>query len=164
MIQVKYEKKDNYPHDRKTLLFDRSGFQHTHRDVLCEINKEYNILCPQIFIMECLAPQNTDRKTVNLPTSCSRCAMRSAASSDALSLDSKRDAAFSRSCCFHVKSWSSLRLWRRCRWPYLLQYLLAYLHSGHVGKDILLNFQRFPPRFPRIPTFQSKTINLPSSI
>ena len=63
MIHVKYEKKDNYPHDRETLLFDRSGFQHTHRDVLREINKKYNILCPQVFVMECLAPQNTDKKS-----------------------------------------------------------------------------------------------------
>ena len=30
--------------------------------------------------------------------------MRSAASSDTLSLDSKRDAAFSRGCCFHFES------------------------------------------------------------
>ena len=63
MIHVKYEKKDNYPHDRETLLFDRSGFQHTHRDILSEVSKSYNIFCPQVFVMECLAPENTDRKS-----------------------------------------------------------------------------------------------------
>ena len=63
MIHVKYEKADNYPQDREILLFDRSGFQHTHRDILAEINKEYNILCPQVFVMECLAPENTDKKS-----------------------------------------------------------------------------------------------------
>ncbi len=63
MIHVEYEKKDNYPHDRENLSFDRSSFQHTHRDLLREINKEFNIFCPQIFVMECLAPQNTDKKS-----------------------------------------------------------------------------------------------------
>ena len=63
MIHVEYEKKNNYPHDRKIILFDRSGFQHIHRDILAEINKRYNILCPQIFVMECIAPNNTDGKS-----------------------------------------------------------------------------------------------------
>ena len=62
MIHVEYEKKNNYPHDRKLILFDRSGFQHTHRNILAEINKKYNIFCPQIFVMECIAPNNTDKK------------------------------------------------------------------------------------------------------
>ena len=53
------------------------------------------------------------RATVNLPTSCSRCAMRSAEASDCLSAGSKRLAAFSRSCHFHFESCSSLRLCRR---------------------------------------------------
>ena len=40
--------------------------------------------------------------------------MHSAASpEETLSLDSKRDAAFSRNCCFHFQIWSSLRLWHR---------------------------------------------------
>ena len=63
MIHVDYNKENNYPHGKELILFDRSGFQHAHRDVLCEINKKYNILCPQVFVMECLAPQNTDRKS-----------------------------------------------------------------------------------------------------
>ena len=62
MIHVEYEKENNYPHDRELILFDRSGFQHTHRDTLAEINKKYNILCPQVFVMECIAPDNTDKK------------------------------------------------------------------------------------------------------
>ena len=61
-IQVKYEKQDNYPHDRKLILFDRSAFQKIHRDVLLEVNKKYNILCSQVFVMECIAPDNTDKK------------------------------------------------------------------------------------------------------
>ena len=63
MIHVEYEKEDNFPHDREITLFDRCAFQNTHRDVLAEINKKYNILCPQIFVMECIAPDNTDRKS-----------------------------------------------------------------------------------------------------
>lgn len=63
MIHVEYRKENNYPHDRKILGFDRSGFQHTHRDVLREINKKFNMLCPQVFVMECLAPENTDKKS-----------------------------------------------------------------------------------------------------
>ena len=62
MIHVNYNKKNNYPHDRKLIVFDRSAFQKIHRNVLLEVNKKYNILCPQIFVMECLAPQNTDKK------------------------------------------------------------------------------------------------------
>ena len=63
MIHVEYEKENNYPRDRETLLFDRSGFQHTHRDILSEVSKSYNIFCPQVFVMECLAPENTDKKS-----------------------------------------------------------------------------------------------------
>ena len=62
MVHVEYEKENNYPHDRELIMFDRSGFQHTHRDTLAEINKKYNILCPQVFVMECLVPDNTDKK------------------------------------------------------------------------------------------------------
>ena len=62
MIHVEYKKKDNYPHDRELILFDRSAFQKIHRDVLLEVNKRYNILCPQVFVMECIAPNNTDKK------------------------------------------------------------------------------------------------------
>ena len=49
--------------------------------------------------------------TVNRPTSCSRWAIRSAASLDCLSVEANREvSAFSTSCCFHFESWSSLRL------------------------------------------------------
>ena len=50
---------------------------------------------------------------VNRPTSCSSWAIRSASASECLSADSKRVAAFSRSCRFHFESCSSLRLCRR---------------------------------------------------
>ena len=53
------------------------------------------------------------KATVNHPTSCSRCAMHSAASLDCLSLETNRDATFSTTCCFHLESGSSLRLCRR---------------------------------------------------
>ena len=62
MIHINYEKEKNYPHDRELILFDRNAFQKIHRDVLLEVNKKYNILCPQIFVMECIAPNNTDKK------------------------------------------------------------------------------------------------------
>ena len=62
MIHVKYEKEKNYPHNRELILFDRNAFQKIHRDVLLEVNKRYNILCPQVFVMECIAPNNTDKK------------------------------------------------------------------------------------------------------
>ena len=62
MIHVEYEKENNYPHDRELILFDRNAFQGLPKDVIPEINKKYNILCPQVFVMECIAPGNTDKK------------------------------------------------------------------------------------------------------
>lgn len=62
MIHVEYKKKDNYPYGRELILFDRNAFQKIHRDILLEVNKKYNILCPQVFVMECIAPNNTDKK------------------------------------------------------------------------------------------------------
>lgn len=62
MIHVEYKKKDNYPHDRELILFDRNGFQSLPYDILSKVNEKYNILCPQVFIMECIAPENTDKK------------------------------------------------------------------------------------------------------
>ena len=62
MIHVKCDKKNNYPHDRELILFDRNAFQGLPKDVIPEINKKYNILCPQVFVMECIAPGNTDKK------------------------------------------------------------------------------------------------------
>ena len=50
---------------------------------------------------------------VNLPTSCSSCAIRSVEASDCLRLESKRVAAFSRSWRFHCESCSSVMLCRR---------------------------------------------------
>ena len=63
MIHVKCDKKNNYPHDRELILFDRNAFQGLPKDVIPEINKKYNILCPQVFVMECIAPNNTDKKS-----------------------------------------------------------------------------------------------------
>jgi hypothetical protein len=52
--------------------------------------------------------------TVNRPTSCSRWVIRSeTASVDCLSVEANTESAFSRNCCFHFESWSSLRLWHR---------------------------------------------------
>lgn len=56
MIHVEYEKKDNFPHDREIVLFDRDAFQSLGGEGLLKVNKIYNILCPQVFVMECLAP------------------------------------------------------------------------------------------------------------
>ena len=62
MIHVEYKKEKNYPHNRELILFDRNAFQKIHRDVLLEVNKRYNILCPQVFVIECIAPNNSDKK------------------------------------------------------------------------------------------------------
>ena len=63
MIHVEYEKKDNYPHDREIILFDRDAFQSLGDDGIHKVNKKYNILCPQVFVIECIAPENTDKKS-----------------------------------------------------------------------------------------------------
>ena len=62
MIHVEYEKKNNYPHDRELIMFDRNAFQSLGDEGLRKVNEKYNVLCPQVFVMECLAPNNTDKK------------------------------------------------------------------------------------------------------
>lgn len=56
MIHVKYKKKDNFPHDREIILFDRDAFQSLGDEGLCKVNKKYNVLCPRVFVIECLGP------------------------------------------------------------------------------------------------------------
>lgn len=56
MIHVEYKKKDNFPHDRKIILFDRDAFQSLGHEGFCKVNKRYNVLCPRVFVIECLAP------------------------------------------------------------------------------------------------------------
>ena len=56
MIHVEYKKKDNFPHDREIILFDRDAFQSFGHEGLYEVNKRYNVLCPRVFVIECLAP------------------------------------------------------------------------------------------------------------
>ena len=56
MIHVEYEKKGNFPHDREIILFDRDAFQSLGDEGLRKVNKIYNVLCPPVFIVECLAP------------------------------------------------------------------------------------------------------------
>ena len=56
MIHVDYKKKDNYPHDKELILFDRNAFQSLGDAGLHKVNKKYNILCPRVFVMECLSP------------------------------------------------------------------------------------------------------------
>ena len=63
MIHVEYQKENNYPQDREILLFDRDAFQSMSDDGLRKVNKKYNILCPQVFVIECIAPENTDKKS-----------------------------------------------------------------------------------------------------
>lgn len=62
MIHVQYEKENNYPHDKEIILFDRNAFQSLREDELLKVNEKFNVLCPQIFVMECIAPNNTDKK------------------------------------------------------------------------------------------------------
>ena len=61
-IQVKYEKQDNYPHDRELILFDRDAFQSLGSVGLRKVNEKYNILCPRVFVMECLAPNRASEE------------------------------------------------------------------------------------------------------
>ena len=56
MIHVEYKKKNNFPHDREIILFDRDAFQSLGDQGLLKVNKIYNVLCPQVFVIECLAP------------------------------------------------------------------------------------------------------------
>ncbi len=56
MIQVECEKRNNYPHNRELLLFDRCAFQAISNEELLKVNEKYNVLCPRIFVMECLVP------------------------------------------------------------------------------------------------------------
>ncbi|MDE0424603.1 MAG: hypothetical protein OXN25_07035 [Candidatus Poribacteria bacterium] len=62
MIRVKYKREDNYPHNRELILFDRDAFQSLGDKVLCKVNEKYNILCPQVFVIECLAPNKASWK------------------------------------------------------------------------------------------------------
>ena len=62
MIRVEVKKEDNYPCDKELILFDRSAFQALSKGVIQKINRKYNILCPRIFVIECIAPDNTDKK------------------------------------------------------------------------------------------------------
>ena len=63
MIRVHYEKSDNYPHDKEIILLDRSAFQSLSKEDIRKVNEKYNILCPPIFVIECVAPNNTDKKS-----------------------------------------------------------------------------------------------------
>ena len=63
MIHVVYKKKDNFPPDREIILFDRDAFQSLGDEGLLKVNEKYNVLCPQVFVMECIAPENTDKKS-----------------------------------------------------------------------------------------------------
>ena len=56
MIHVEYKKQDNFLHDREIILFDRDAFQSLGDKGLLKVNKIYNVLCPPVFVMECLAP------------------------------------------------------------------------------------------------------------
>ena len=63
MIRVNYENRDNYPHDKEILLLDRSAFQSLSKENIHKVNEKYNVLCPPIFVIECIAPNNTDNKS-----------------------------------------------------------------------------------------------------
>ena len=56
MIHIEYKKRDNFPHDREIILFDRDAFQSLGDEGLLRVNKIYNVLCPPVFVIECLAP------------------------------------------------------------------------------------------------------------
>ena len=62
MIHVRYDKKDNYPHHKKIILFDRDAFQSLGDEALLKVNKKFNVLCPQVFVIECLAPNRANEE------------------------------------------------------------------------------------------------------
>ena len=62
MIHVEYEKKNNYPHDRELIMFDRNAFQSLGDEGLRKVNEKYNVLCPQVFVMECIAPNRASEE------------------------------------------------------------------------------------------------------
>lgn len=66
MIKVKYEVDKSVPPDRDLILFDRNAFQCLPEELLRKINKKYNILCPIHFVVECIAPNNSDKKDMAL--------------------------------------------------------------------------------------------------
>ncbi len=62
MIKVDYEVDNNVPPDKEIILFDRNAFQQLSKDALIKITKRYNILCPIHFVIECISPNNSDKK------------------------------------------------------------------------------------------------------
>ena len=62
MIHVEYRKTNNYPQDRKLIMFDRDAFQSLGDEGLRKVNEKYNILCPQVFVMECLSPNRASEE------------------------------------------------------------------------------------------------------
>ena len=48
----------NAPENKKIILIDRSYFQELGMKDLASINKQYAVLCPDVFIVECVAPRN----------------------------------------------------------------------------------------------------------
>lgn len=64
MIKVDYEVDKSVPPERELIMLDRNAFQSLHKDVISEISKLYNILCPIHFVMECISPNNSDNKNL----------------------------------------------------------------------------------------------------
>ena len=62
MVHINYKKKNNYPQDRELILFDRNAFQSLSVEEFEMVKKKYNILCPQVFIMECIAPERASQE------------------------------------------------------------------------------------------------------
>lgn len=62
MIKVEYEVDKSVPSAKELILFDRNAFQCLSKDVLLKVSKIYNILCPNIFVIECISPNNSDNK------------------------------------------------------------------------------------------------------
>ena len=58
MIHVEYKKQDNFPHEKEIILFDRDAFQSLGDKGLRKVNKMYNVLCPRVFVIECLVPNH----------------------------------------------------------------------------------------------------------
>ena len=78
----------------------------------------------------------------NRPTSCSSAAMRAVEASDGLSVDLKRDAAFSRNWRFHCVSCAAVMLWRRQSSACEVSMLSAYRTTAALNSGVnLLRFR-----------------------
>ena len=50
--------------DKKKILFDRSAFEKLTYSDIERVKTRFNILCPDVFLAECINPSKSDRKKI----------------------------------------------------------------------------------------------------